>query len=109
MKTYLLPITISGAALLSILLLAGAGTPPPETEFAYAADGQVKFPADYRQWVFLSSGLGMTYGPIGATGRMGPPMFDNAFVSRVPQDGSLAGQDYVRPRSEDFGKPCIDQ
>ena len=81
MKTYLAPITISGAALLSILLLAGAGTPPPETEFAYAADGQVKFPADYRQWVFLSSGLGMTYGPIGAAGRMGPPMFDNAFVN----------------------------
>ena len=81
MKKHLAPITISGAALLSILLLAGAGTPPPESEFAYAADGQVKFPADYRQWVFLSSGVGMTYGPIGAAARMGPPMFDNVFVN----------------------------
>jgi hypothetical protein len=81
MKKYLLPIAISGAALLSILLLTGAATPPPETEFAYAADGQVRFPADYRQWVFLSSGVGMTYGPIGAAGRMGPPMFDNVFVN----------------------------
>src|SRR5580698_5997272 len=81
MKKYLMPIAISGAALLSIVLLTGAATPPPETEFAYAADGQVKFPADYRQWVFLSSGVGMTYGPIGASGRMGPPMFDNVFVN----------------------------
>jgi len=82
MKKYLMPIAICGAALLSIVLLTGAGTLPPETEFTYAADGQVKFPADYRQWVFLSSGLGMTYGPIGAAGgRMGPPMFDNVFVN----------------------------
>jgi len=81
MKKYLMPIAISGAALLSILLLTGAAAPPPETEFAYAPDGQVKFPADYRQWVFLSSGVGMTYGPIGAAARMGPPMFDNVFVN----------------------------
>jgi hypothetical protein len=81
MKKCLAPIALSSAALLSMLLLAGAGTPPPETEFAYAADGQVKFPTDYRQWVFLSSGVGMTYGPIGDAGRMGPPMFDNVFVN----------------------------
>jgi hypothetical protein len=81
MKKYLAPITISGAALLSILLLTGAGTASRDAEFAYAADGQVKFPADYRQWVFLSSGVGMTYGPIGAAARMGPPMFDNVFVN----------------------------
>jgi hypothetical protein len=81
MKKRPMPIAICGAALLSILLLAGAGTPPPETEFAYGADGKVKFPADYRQWVFLSSGVGMTYGPIGAAARMGPPMFDNVFVN----------------------------
>jgi hypothetical protein len=27
----------------------------------YTADGQLKFPADYREWVFLSSGLDMSY------------------------------------------------
>src|SRR5580704_16296763 len=81
MKKVLMPIAISGAALLSIVFLAGAGVAPSEAEFAYAPDGQVKFPVDYRQWVFLSSGSGMTYGPIGAAGRMGPPMFDNVFVN----------------------------
>src|SRR5580704_9212144 len=81
MKKSLIPIAICGAALLSMLLLTGAGTAPSEAEFAYAAAGEVKFPADYRQWVFLSSGVGMTYGPIGAANRTGPPMFDNVFVN----------------------------
>jgi hypothetical protein len=81
MKKHLIPIAISGAALLSILFLTGAGAAPSGAEFAYAPDGQVRFPADYRQWVFLSSGVGMTYGPIGAANRMGPPTFDNVFVN----------------------------
>src|SRR5580692_13180392 len=81
MKKYFAPIAICGAALLSILFLTGAGTGQSEAEFAYAPDGQVRFPADYRQWVFLSSGVGMTYGPLGAANRMGPPMFDNVFVN----------------------------
>ena len=29
----------------------------------YTADGQIKFPANYREWVFLSSGLDMSYSP----------------------------------------------
>ena len=37
-------------------------------------------PANYRDWVFLTSGLGMTYGPAQpAAGR--PPLFDNVFVN----------------------------
>jgi hypothetical protein len=83
MKKYRLPIAVSSAALLSILVVAAAGAAPPETEFAYTAGGQVKFPADYRQWVFLSSGIGMTYGPIGSANRTGPPMFDNVFVNQL--------------------------
>jgi len=86
MKKHLIPIAICGAALLSILSLRGAlltraEAAPSGAEFIYAPDGQVRFPADYRQWVFLSSGVGMTYGPIGAANRMGPPMFDNVFVN----------------------------
>ena len=57
----------------------GASTPP--APFEYAPNGQMKFPADYRQWVFLSSGVGMTYGPLAAAGMTGPPMFDNVFVN----------------------------
>lgn len=35
-------------------------------------------PADYREWIFLSSGLGMTYG---AEANMERPTFDNVFVT----------------------------
>jgi hypothetical protein len=38
-------------------------------------------PADYREWVFLSSGLGMTYGPAQPASDR-PPLFDNVFVTR---------------------------
>jgi hypothetical protein len=49
----------------------------------YTADGQLKFPANYREWVFLSSGLGMTYGPLGANAGEDNPPFDNVFVDRA--------------------------
>jgi hypothetical protein len=73
-------IGISAASLLALVILVGAGT-APQPRVVYAPDGQLKFPVDYREWVFLSSGVGMTYGPVGDAGRMGPPMFDNVFVN----------------------------
>jgi len=42
----------------------------------YAAGGQLTLPADYREWIFLSSGLGMTYHPEANQ----PPAFTNVFV-----------------------------
>jgi Cytochrome P460 len=48
---------------------------------AFTSDGQLVRPLDYRSWVFVTSGLGMTYGPAQpAAGR--PPLFDNVFVTR---------------------------
>jgi hypothetical protein len=48
---------------------------------AYTSAGQLIRPLDYRSWVFVTSGLGMTYGPAqSAAGRA--PMFDNVFVTR---------------------------
>ena len=46
----------------------------------YSASGSLLLPADYREWIFLSCGLGMTYGPIAAHDMT--PRFDNVFVSR---------------------------
>ena len=46
----------------------------------FSPDGQLTLPKDYRQWVFLSSGLGMTYGPA-ASGDPAHPLFDNVFVN----------------------------
>ena len=51
-----------------------AGKPAP----SYTRDGGLELPADYRTWVYLSSGLGMTY-DANATTR-GNPMFTNVFV-----------------------------
>lgn len=45
---------------------------------AYTADGRLIQPADYRQWVYLSSGLGMSYNPKALASPS--PMFDNTFV-----------------------------
>jgi hypothetical protein len=47
----------------------------------FDGDGKLLYPADYREWVYVTSGLGMTYGPAAqAAGRQ--PMFDNVFVNR---------------------------
>lgn len=47
----------------------------------YSSSGQLIRPADYREWVYVTSGLGMTYGLAeAAAGR--PPNFDNVFVTR---------------------------
>jgi hypothetical protein len=48
----------------------------------FTSDGQLVLPKDYREWVYLSSGLGMTYGPA-AQADQGNPMFDNVFVNRA--------------------------
>lgn len=46
----------------------------------FTPDGQLLAPSDYREWIFLSSGLGMTYGPIGDQNPNESPLFDNVFV-----------------------------
>ena len=46
----------------------------------FTPDGQLVLPKDYREWIYLSSGLGMTYGPA-AQADQGNPMFDNVFVT----------------------------
>jgi len=63
-----------------ILWLLGAATaraddaPPP----AYTADGRLLPPKDYREWIYLSSGLDMSYRP--RTDMPGHSMFDNVFA-----------------------------
>jgi len=44
----------------------------------FTKDGRLTRPENYREWIFLSSGLGMTYGP--ATDEA-HPRFDNVFVN----------------------------
>jgi hypothetical protein len=65
-------------ALVGLLLLAPAPAVPTR-EARYTDDGRLLLPEDYREWVFLGSGLGMTYGPLGAA-RGFLAQFDNVFV-----------------------------
>ena len=45
----------------------------------YAADGQMKLPEHYREWVYLTTGFDMSYSP--SAMNMGHHMFDNVFVN----------------------------
>jgi hypothetical protein len=45
----------------------------------FTEDGRLVRPGNYREWIFLSSGLGMTYGPAKPTANSAP-RFDNVFV-----------------------------
>ena len=47
----------------------------------FSVAGALQRPPDYREWVYLTSGLGMTYGPT-QPGAGEPRFFDNVFVNR---------------------------
>lgn len=48
----------------------------------YTAAGQLVRPLGYREWVYVTTGLGMTYGPAQQAANR-PPLFDNVFVNRT--------------------------
>ncbi len=52
----------------------------------YTVDGQLKFPENYRDWVYLTTGFDMSYNP---AMRMGHHMFDNVFVNREAYESFL--------------------
>jgi Cytochrome P460 len=58
------------AILMGLLLAASSAAQK------YTVDGELLLPVDYRQWIFLSSGIGMTY----SNEPNAHPMFDNSFV-----------------------------
>ncbi|HUO80258.1 MAG TPA: cytochrome P460 family protein [Steroidobacteraceae bacterium] len=64
-------------SLIAALLLTAASD--ESTGPRYTPDGALIPPSDYREWVYLSSGLDMSYSEQPAA--MGHSMFDNVFVS----------------------------
>ena len=59
-----------------VLMMAAALAQQPQ----FTKDGKLIQPKDYREWIWVSSGLGMTYGP--ADRGAAEPSFDNVFVTR---------------------------
>jgi hypothetical protein len=68
----------------SLLLLAVSNAAPatlpdttPDARASFTADGRLRPPVDYREWIFLTSGLDMSYRKTSAADHS---MFDNVFV-----------------------------
>jgi hypothetical protein len=78
-----------GAGLALAVLVAQADTPAVEAPAgpAYTADGRLLPPLQYREWIFLTSGLDMSYRPRGDAGMH---MFDNVFVEPAAYRAFLA-------------------
>jgi Cytochrome P460 len=67
---------------LSAVLLAQDATkmvPNKSTMPEYTADGRLVFPANYREWIYLTTGMDMDYNP--DPSMAGHSMFDNVFVN----------------------------
>lgn len=58
---------------LAVIALAQPGEP-----LRYTKSGNLVLPADYREWIFLSSGIGMAYT---ADASLANPPFENVFVN----------------------------
>jgi hypothetical protein len=69
--------------LLSVVVLLSSTAfqrpPTPGAVPEYNADAQLKFPAHYREWVYLTTGFDMSYNP--AMQMADHHMFDNVFVN----------------------------
>jgi hypothetical protein len=62
-----------------VLAVAAALTAQTGNTIQYGKEGSLVLPKDYREWVFLSSGINMTYGP--NAGNAANPRFENVFVN----------------------------
>jgi Cytochrome P460 len=75
MKAFMCAAAVLGGA---TLLSAGARKTEPASVPHYDQTGQLLRPVGYREWMFLSTGYGMSYSP----GPEGHELFTNVFVQR---------------------------
>jgi hypothetical protein len=62
-------------------VVAGAALAQGRTAPAFTSAGELILPTDYREWIFVGTGLGMTYGPTKRTSEQSL-VFDNIYVAR---------------------------
>ena len=84
------------ACLMVAVFAASADAPAPDTSTgpAYTVDGKLLPPLKYREWIFLSSGLDMSYSESGA---LGTHRFDNVFAEPVAYRAFLATGTCIAP------------
>lgn len=70
----LVPASLIAVGLVTTIFMAASPDPAPGRP-QYTGDNQLLRPVDYREWIFLSSGLGMSY-----SAQAGHEMFTNVFV-----------------------------
>jgi hypothetical protein len=81
-------VTLAGAVALGLAATAiSHAEPKPPSPLAYMADGKMVFPKDYRTWVYLSTGLDMSYVDVPGVGDR--HLFDSVFVNREAYDSYL--------------------
>jgi hypothetical protein len=84
-KRMMMALSVIGASAAAGVIASRAEAPPRVAAAAFTPDGKLIFPADYRRWIYLSSGLGMSYTPAAS----GMVMFDNVFVDRVAYESFM--------------------
>lgn len=75
-KILLLTCVLAASVLLASRASKVSAANQEENQPNYSKDGKLVLPSNYREWFFLTSGLGMNY----STGVSAHPMFTNVFV-----------------------------
>ena len=65
---------------LFMLLTQGPATQPADAP-RFGADNELARPDNYREWIYLSSGIGMSYNAAANSAGPANPPFDNVFVT----------------------------
>jgi len=74
--------SIFRAGVFTGLLIAVAATCLADPAPSFSASGELERPADYREWIYLTTGLDMFYGPVAAAMRRdGSSVFSNVYVA----------------------------
>ncbi len=93
MLQFICRFSLRGIALLCLSALLPAQAAPDSakndaTTPSYTADGRLLFPANYREWIYLTTGMDMDYTTDPAMA--GHSMFDNVFVNPEAYKSFLA-------------------
>ena len=68
--------------ILKAILICLVGVAGVLAQARYTSDNKMQKPENYREWIFLSAGLGMAYTPAAPGAKENPdPPFDNVFVN----------------------------